>query len=127
MKKILGLEKQTLVPYLCILAFFIGFIGHNLAYALGVAFGENLFFTILEVSLFLIAVFIAPIGFIVSLIYNLYTYHTKKEPKDIWKLGFLGIFGVITTLIFGFNPEMEFTNVLNILFLAPFLFFIYMK
>jgi len=124
MKKILGMEKQTCVPYAFILAFFIGFVGHNLAYALGVAFGENLFFTILEVGLFLLATIIAPLGFLGSLIYNTYTYITKKQPADIWKLGFLGIFGIITILIFGFNLENKFMAFLTILFLIPFLFFL---
>ena len=125
MKKIFKLEKQTLVSYLFILAFVIGFVGHNLAYAAAIMFGENIFFTILEVSLFLIATIIAPIGFLVSLIYNLYTYHTKKQPKDIWKLGFLGIIGIILFFMFGGFREEFFGNFLCILFSLPLLFFIY--
>ena len=121
------ISKQVKITYGFALLFLVGFVGHNLMYAAGIAFGENIIFTVLEVGLFLLATIVAPLGFFGSLIYNTYTYFTKKQPKDIWKLGFLGIIGILLFFMFGGFREEFFGNIFVVLFLLPLLFFIYMK
>jgi hypothetical protein len=83
-------EKQTKTTYLLIASFVIGVIIHNFYYAI---FGrEDIVFFFLSLGLFL--------GFLLSIIYNTFTFLRKGKPKDWWKVGFLGFLGLV-----GFFPN----------------------
>ena len=45
-----------------------------------------------EDAIFFLLTFILFLAFIISIIYNLVTYILKRQPKDIWQLGWLGLF-----------------------------------
>jgi hypothetical protein len=81
----LGVEKQTLATYALVVTFFVSVLLHNLIYGL-FGFGEILFFLLSLLSAFL---------FPFSIVYNVFTYVTRKKPKDLWKLGFLGLIGLL--------------------------------
>lgn len=82
------MEKQTKVTFWMIGGSIVSSIFHNFVYG---AFGveEPLFF-LLGLGLFL--------GFLVSVVYNVFTYRTKGKPKDLWKLGWLGLLGLLGAL-----------------------------
>lgn len=83
-------EKQTGISYLLlVLALAAGFL-HNAVYGLFLV-EEPIFFSL---TLLLALVFIISIG------YNTYTHIRKGKPKDLWRLGWLGIMGLV-----GFLPS----------------------
>jgi len=65
---------------------------HNAFY--GIFNKEEPVFFILAIGLFF--------AFVISVIYNTISYLRKREPKDLWKLGWLGLFG-LSGLMPGFN------------------------
>jgi len=46
-------------------------------------------------SVFFILTFIFLLSFVISVIYSTLSYFKRGEPKNLWKIGFLGLFGVI--------------------------------
>ena len=96
------IEKETLLPLWLFSTAVCTVVIHNAIYAI---FGveESIFFF---VSLVLI------LAFWISIIYDINIYLTKGQPADIWKLGFLGVFGVLSI----FAPIM-------IIFYGFFIFF----
>jgi len=46
-------------------------------------------------SVFFILTFIFLLFFVISVIYNTISYFKRGEPRDLWKVGFLGLFGII--------------------------------
>lgn len=82
------MEKQTKITFWLISGSILVAIVHNFVYgALGIE--EPLLF-LLCLGLFL--------GFLVSVVYNIFTYRTKGKPKDLWRLGWLGLLGLLGTL-----------------------------
>lgn len=82
------MEKQTKITFWLIAGSILSSVLHNFLYG---AFGvEEALFFFLCLGLFL--------GFLISVVYNIFTYRTKGEPKDLWKLGWLGILGILGTL-----------------------------
>lgn len=82
------MEKQTKTTFWLIGGSILFSILHNFVYG---AFGieEPLLF-FLCLGLFL--------GFLASVVYNIFTYRTKGKPKDLWRLGWLGILGLLGAL-----------------------------
>jgi len=79
------MEKGTLAAYICLVGFFLCVAVHNFGGALFEPVGVAFFFMSLAMAL----------GFLASLAVNLFTYWRRREPADIWKIGFLGVFGVL--------------------------------
>jgi len=89
------MKWQTKLSYLFFLLTVLSILFHN------VFFG---FFEKEEVVFFFLT-FLFLIGFVISVVYNLITYSKRGQPEDLWKLGWLGIFGLIglfLNLNFGF-------------------------
>jgi hypothetical protein len=85
MKKKTFLEPATLLPFWLAAATLIVVVIHNFIYAI---------FRIEEAVLFITALMLTLI-FAVSVIYNVLTYINKGEPKDVWKMGWLGLIGIL--------------------------------
>ncbi len=83
------IEKETFLPFWLISTAIISVIIHNFFYALT---GKE------ELTFFLLAIILIA-AFCVSVIYNIITFLNKGEPKDIWKMGWLGILGVLAIFI----------------------------
>lgn len=79
------MEQQTLVTYIFAGTFFAATILHNFMFGL-FGFEEAFFFFMAIISAFL---------FPLSIVYNVFTYMTKRKPRDVWKLGFLGLIGLL--------------------------------
>lgn len=84
------MEKQTKLSYWLIVSSIICATLHNLTYGL-LGIEEPIFFLLTLLFFF---------AFIVSVVYNIFTYIKEGEPKDLWKLGWLGLFGPL-----GFIPR----------------------
>ncbi len=79
------MEKQTKIIYLLFGLSILSVVLHNAFYGL---------FQI-EEPVFFILTFVFTLGFIISVIYNTITHVKRGEPEDLWKLGWLGLFGLI--------------------------------
>jgi hypothetical protein len=78
-------EKQTAVTFALAGLAMLALISHE--FFMAVFDLQNvIFFPLLVIYIF---------AFPMSLIYNTYTYHHERKPKDIWKIGFLGLFGIL--------------------------------
>lgn len=89
------MEKQTKLPFIFIISTIISSILHNFIYGL---FG-------IEEPVFFFLTLVLLSAFIISTVYNVFTYIRYGKPKDIWKLGWLGLFGLIG-LIPTFGPGL---------------------
>jgi len=89
-----GVEKQTGISYLLLILALAAAFLHNAVYGLFLI-EEPVFFSL--TLLFFLA-------FVVSVGYNVYLYSQKGQPKDLWKLGWLGILGLVGFLP-GFGPN----------------------
>jgi len=71
---------------------------------------HNLFFAIFgfEDGVFFILTFLALFGMIGYLLYNIYTYFVRKEPKDLWMVGFAGLVLLAFLLIVGMNDPVPY-------------------
>lgn len=49
----------------------------------------------IEEPVFFVLTFVFLLFFVISVIYNTISYIKKGEPRDLWKVGFLGLFGLI--------------------------------
>jgi len=96
------MEKKTLISVLLFGLAVILVVLHNAFFMV---------FNIEEGVLFLLAL-LAATAFVGSLIYNLIIHRKTGEPKDLWKIGFLGLLGLA-----GFIPGM------NVSFFLAFAFF----
>jgi hypothetical protein len=88
-------EKQTKISYILLAFYIVGTILHNLYFAL----------TGVQEAPILVIAFLAGILFLLSLVYNVFTFMRKGKPKDLWKLGwigFIGFLGMIPGFGFGF-------------------------
>lgn len=79
------MQLQTKITYGLFFTAFFSVILHNVLYGL-FPIGEVVFFLL---GLFLIAVFF------LFVLYNIITFILKREPQDIWQLGWLGFFSVV--------------------------------
>ncbi|MBT3985190.1 hypothetical protein HOD38_00050 [archaeon] len=87
------MSRQLRIIWLLFSISIISTVLHNFFYAI-FKFEDAIFF-ILSILCFFIL-----IGY---LIYNIYTKITKKQPKDLWIVGFVGIVLAILFLIVGVN------------------------
>lgn len=76
------MEKQTKITYLLAILLIFIFIFQKEVFKLG----ESASF---------ILIFPFALGFVLSIIQNTFSYIRKGKPKDLWTLGFMGIFGLI--------------------------------
>jgi len=80
------LEPATFLPFWLASIAIIAVIIHNFIYAV---------FQFEEAILFLTSLFLI-LGFTASVIYNILTYINRGQPKDIWKMGWLGLIGILS-------------------------------
>ena len=80
----LRMEKPTKITYLLFGSFLGGALIHN---GIAAVFGA-------EEPVFFLVSLLSGLGFVGSVFYNLFTRIKKGVPKDIWKLGWLGFFGI---------------------------------
>lgn len=78
------MEKQTKITYILFGSAILSIILHNAIYGI-FKIEEPVFFTLTFVFFLL---------FVISVIYNTISYFKKGTPKDLWKLGFLSLFGL---------------------------------
>lgn len=88
-KTLIEIEKETFLPFWLIATAVVSIIIHNLFYALT----ARMEMTFLLLSIILVA------AFYVSVVYNIITYLNRKKPKDIWKMGWLGVLGILSIFI----------------------------
>jgi len=90
------MSKQLWLIWLLFLVMITSVIFHNLFYAI---FGfEDAVFFILSLLCFF--------GLIIYLDYNIYTKITKKQPKDLWLVGFVGLVLAILFLTVNVNKPI---------------------
>lgn len=87
------MSQQIKITYIFFGLAILSSILHNLIYGI---------FKLEEPVFFMLAI-LAFLAFVVAVIYNLIRYLIKGQPKDLWKLAFLGLFGLIG-LIPNFGP-----------------------
>lgn len=79
------MEKTTKITFSLFAAALVSMVIHNTLY--GIWRLEEPVFFLLSLTLFL--------GFVVSVVWNLVTYKRYGWPKEIWKVGFIGAFGIL--------------------------------
>lgn len=79
------MKKGTKITYWLFFSFLLFTLIHNLMSAV---------WGIEEATFFLLAL-LSLAGFLISVIVNLIAFLCKGKPNDIWKLGYLGIFGIL--------------------------------
>lgn len=82
------MSKPVKLTYIFFAGIVLGSIIHNFGSAI-LGFEEPVFFFVSILSI--------P-AFFISAIYTLIRRLVKGEPKDIWKLGFLGLLGLVTIM-----------------------------
>jgi cytochrome c biogenesis factor len=82
------MKRQTKITYLLLAGAVVSSIMHNLIYG-AFRFEEPFFFFFTLILVF---------AFVISILYNFYTYKTQGRPKDLWQLGWLGLLGLIGLL-----------------------------
>jgi len=87
----LKMGKQISIIYLLFFLVLISIFFHNFLSG---------FFEFEEIVFFILT-FVFFVLMVISLFYNAVTYFRKGEPKDIWKIGFLGLFCFLGPII---NP-----------------------
>lgn len=88
------IEKETFLPFWLLGSAVVSAIAHNAIF--GIMQKEDAVFFLLSILLLL--------AFFASIIYVILLYLNHGKPKDIWKLGWLGVFGVLSI----FAPIMTF-------------------
>lgn len=84
------IEKETFLPFWLLITAIISAAIHNFTYG---------FLRVEEAVFFILALLLA-LGFFISVVYNVVTYINQGKPEDIWKMGWLGLFGLIGLLLF---------------------------
>ncbi len=79
------MTKRIKLVYLSFFGSLVSLLIHNLLYGV----------TKVEEWFFLGVTFLFIIAFVVILFYSVMEFVIDKEPVDLWKVGFLGIFGLI--------------------------------
>ncbi|MDX9893012.1 MAG: hypothetical protein RB292_01170 [Patescibacteria group bacterium] len=80
------ISDQSLLPFWLLGSAIFTAIIHNVWYAI---------FKTEEASFFILTLILIT-AFFASVIYNIITYLNRGEPADIWKMGWLGVVGVLT-------------------------------
>jgi len=118
MKKRISNELKILIWTLVI--GIVSMIGHNLFYALAIKFlSFTTLFNVLEVILFFTTL-ISAVAFFITLIYTCIKYLIKKQPKDAWNIGWIGLVLLIFFLVVGMNPPYFYIfAIILLLFFIP--------
>ena len=89
MKQKVLIEKETLLPFWLLGSAIITVIAHNLTYA---------FFPTIGAVFFIVAQLLI-LAFFAAVIYDIMLYLNKGIPADVWRLGWLGVFGMLSIFI----------------------------
>ena len=79
------IEKMTRLSFILFSAALVSLTIHNALY--GIWRVEEALFSLLAITLF--------VAFLVSVIWNIVTFLRFGWPTDIWKVGFIGVFGLM--------------------------------
>lgn len=98
----------------------VSMLGHNLFYGLAIIFPNfKTLFGVLEVILFFVTL-ISALVFLITIIYTSIKYLIKREPKDAWHIGWVGLALLIFFLLVGMNkPYFYIFAILLLLFFIP--------